>query len=137
VGSTRKIMQQSLITYSWHEFFPHGMDFHAKWYKLGVIVWGLFSKDLSTTLTTKTWWNWLGVMATSHYHPWWQWWYDTLLNHHFEPNYGNGCCCINQVIQSIGHWRTYDKTRQQCFVNDSQLQWMLQWQAILNIEFAN
>jgi hypothetical protein len=31
VGPTRKIMQQSLVTYSWHEFFPHGMDFHAKW----------------------------------------------------------------------------------------------------------
>jgi hypothetical protein len=30
VGPTRKIMQQSLITYSCHEFFPHGMDFHAK-----------------------------------------------------------------------------------------------------------
>ncbi len=30
VGPIRKIMQQSLITYSWHEFFPHGMGFHAK-----------------------------------------------------------------------------------------------------------
>jgi hypothetical protein len=30
VGQTRKIMQQSLVTYLWHEFFPHGMDFHAK-----------------------------------------------------------------------------------------------------------
>ncbi len=30
VGPTRKIMQQSLVTYSWYEFFPHGMDFHAK-----------------------------------------------------------------------------------------------------------
>ncbi len=25
VGPTKKIMQQSSVTYTWHEFFPHGM----------------------------------------------------------------------------------------------------------------
>jgi hypothetical protein len=69
VGPTRKIMQQSHI---------HGMNSsHMVWIFMPNdrnLVW-LFGVSFQRTYLLHSLLrldeNWLGVMATSHYHPWW------------------------------------------------------------------